>query len=70
MHIIKASRTGNTLSLAIPVVFRKELSIDRTTYFLVTTPNNDTVVYTKLTAASLNTIKQPKAKAKSHVKSK
>ena len=48
MHIIKASKTGNTLSVAIPVSVRKEIGVDISTYFYCSAPNTNQLLYTRV----------------------
>ena len=52
MHIIKAMKTGNTIAVCVPAILRRECSIDQSTFFTVTAPNKNAILFTRV--ASVN----------------
>lgn len=49
-HIVKAAKTGHSLSLSIPKSVREEIGVDITTYFYVTAVDKDTLMFRKVAA--------------------
>jgi len=54
MSIVKASKTGNTISLAVPAVLRKEIGVNTADYFHCVAPNTNQILYTRVASDAIS----------------
>ena len=64
MYIVKLVQTGNSQTLSVPSLMRRQMNIVRSDFFVVQAKNKNILQYTRLTPSSIRDVKKQMLKEK------